>query len=160
MKTWFESLEARERLFVLTAGVILAIAVFYLAIWMPLDRGQRNAATSVDNWRNSLAEIQLLQGDLQAAGAEQDAAPGLDQSLVVIIDNTLRERGLYNSLQRSQPTATNGIRVEFENVAFDELVLWMGDLGSSYALQVQSGSFSTTAEDDSGRVNATLTLER
>lgn len=160
MKTWFESLEARERLFVLSAGVMLAIAVLYLAIWMPLDRGQRDAATSVDNWRNSLAEIQLLKGDLQAAGSERNTTTGLDQSLVVIIDNTLRERGLYDSLQRSQPTATNGIRVEFENVAFDELVLWLGDLGSNYALQVQSGSFSTTAEDTNGRVNATLTLER
>lgn len=160
MKAWFESLEARERLFVLTAGVMLAIAVFYLAIWMPLDRGQRNAAASVDNWRSALADIQVLKSDLQAAGSDRNATPGLNQSLVVIIDNTLRDRGLYNSLQRSQPTATNGIRVEFENVAFDELVLWLGDLGSNYALQVQSGSFSTTAEDSSGRVNATLTLER
>ncbi|MGH8193844.1 MAG: type II secretion system protein GspM [Woeseiaceae bacterium] len=160
MKSWFESLEARERLFVVAAGVMLAIAVFYLAVWMPLDRGERYAATNVEGWRGSLAEIELLKGDLQAAASSDNTQANLNQSLVVIIDNTLRERGLYNSLQRSQPTATQGIRVEFENVAFDELILWLGDLGSSYGLQVESGSFSTTAEDSSGRVNATLTLER
>ena len=82
-----------------------------------------------------------------------------NQSLVVIIDNSLRERGLYNSLQRSQPTTSNGIRVEFENVAFDDLVLWLGDLNTRYDLQLQSGSFSNPG-DSEGRVNSTLTLER
>jgi general secretion pathway protein M len=160
VKNWFESLEARERMFVLSAGVVLAIAVFYLVVWMPLDRGERNAATSVESWRSSLAEIGTMKGALQAAGSSRNASANLNQSLVVIVDNTLRERGLYNSLQRSQPTATQGITVAFENVAFDELVLWLGDLGSNYGLQVESGSFSSTAEDRTGRVNATLTLER
>ena len=84
---------------------------------------------------------------------------GRNQSLVVIIDNTLRERGLYNALQRSQPTTSNGIRVEFKNVAFDDLVLWLGDLSTRYDLQLQSGSFSNPG-DIEGRVDATLTLER
>jgi type II secretory pathway component PulM len=160
MKSWFESLEAREKLFVLSAAVMLAIAVFYLVVWLPLDRGERNTATSVDSWRSSLAEIELMKGALQSAGSARNTPANLNQSLVVIVDNTLRERGLYNSLQRSQPTATQGITVAFENVAFDELILWLGDLGSNYGLQVESGSFSSTAEDRAGRVNATLTLER
>ena len=84
---------------------------------------------------------------------------GRNQSLVVIIDDTLRDRGLYDALKRSQPTAGNGIRVEFENVAFDDLVLWLGDLSNRYGLQVQSGSFSNPS-DTEGRVNSTLTLER
>ena len=62
-------------------------------------------------------------------------------------------------LKRSQPTGSN-IRVEFENVAFDDLMLWLGDLGTQYALLVQSGSFSMTGADNEGRVNAQLTLGR
>lgn len=160
MKSWFESLEPRERLFVATAGIFLALAVFYLAIWMPLDRGQQNAATGVENWRSSLAELRMLEDDLTSADASQSPRAGMNQSLVVIVDNTLREHGLYDSLQRSQPTTTDGIRLEFENVAFDSLVVWLGDLGSDFNLQVQSGSFATTSEDTAGRVNATLILER
>jgi type II secretory pathway component PulM len=160
MRSWFESLEERERLFVMAAAVLLAIAVFYLAVWMPLDRGQKNLATSIDNWNESLAELRLLKDSVSSAASEASRPADLNQSLVVIVDNTLRERALYDSLQRSQPTSTNGIRVEFENVAFDDLVLWLGDLGSSYGLQVHSGSFSTASPDNNGRVNATLTLER
>jgi general secretion pathway protein M len=160
MRSWFESLEERERLFVMAAAILLAIAIFYLAIWMPLDRGQKNLAASIDNWRESLSELRMLKGAVPAAGSDAARPADVNESLVVIVDNTLRERALYNALQRSQPTATNGIRVEFENVAFDDLVLWLGDLGSNYGLQVQSGSFSKASNDNDGRVNATLTLER
>lgn len=160
MRNWFESLAPRERLFVATAAVVLLIAVFYLAVWMPLAVGQQRTATSVENWRSSLLELRSLKGALLSADSPQRTNAGLNDSLVVIVDKTLRERGLYNALQRSQPTTGNGIRVDFENVAFDDLVLWFGDLGSNYGLQVQSGSFSATSEGNSGRVNATLTLER
>lgn len=160
MKEWFESLESRERLFVAAAGVAVILAVFYLAVWMPLERGQESAARGVDTWQDALADLRAMQGDLQAAGSARGAPAGINESLVVIVDNTLRSRELYSSLRRSSPTPGNGIRLEFENVAFDDLVLWLGDLAGDYRLQVQSGSFSTTAQDVAGRVNATLILER
>lgn len=159
MREWFESLEARERVFVLAATVVLVFAVLYLGIWMPLDRGQKSLSLSVDNWTIALTELRPLQAQLQNSGSGQMQLADRNQSLVVIIDNSLRERGLYNSLQRSQPTTSNGIRVEFENVAFDDLVLWLGDLSTRYDLQLQSGSFSNPG-DSEGRVNSTLTLER
>ena len=157
MREWFDSLQSRERLFVITAAAFLAFAILYLGVWMPLERGQKSLALSVNNWKTALAELRPLIGQLQVGESGQATDP--NQSLVVIIDNTLRERGLYSALQRSQPTASNGIRVEFENVAFDDLVVWLGDLSSKYGLQVQSGSFSSP-RDSEGRVNSTLTLER
>ena len=94
------------------------------------------------------------------AGSQPVVSSG-NQSLVVIVDNTLRQRGLYTALQRSQPTpGGNGIRVEFEAAAFDDLVLWLGDLHRLHGLLVQSGSFSVATGDNPGRVNASVTLER
>jgi general secretion pathway protein M len=159
MKDWFDALQTREQLFVATAAVFLIFAVLYLGIWMPLDRGQKTLSHSVDTWKTALADLRPLKNQLQRAGGGQAQTAGRNQSLVVIIDNTLRERGLYSALQRSQPTSGNGIRVEFENIAFDDLVLWLGDLNQTYGLQVQSGSFSNS-RDSVGRVNSTLTLER
>ena len=159
MKDWFDSLQARERLFVISAAVFIVFAILYLGIWMPLDRGQKNLSLSVDNWKSALAELRPLTGQLQSAESGQSQTAGRNQSLVVIVDNTLRERGLYTALQRSQPMTNNGIRVEFENVAFDDLVLWLGDLSTRYGLQVQSGSFSNP-RDSEGHVNSTLALER
>ncbi len=73
----------------------------------------------------------------------------------------LRQRSLTNSLQRSQPTPSGtGIRVEFEAVAFDDLVLWMGDLNRQYGLQVESANFSVASSESPGRVNSSVTLQR
>lgn len=160
MKSWFESLGQRERLFVVAAAAVLVLAIFYLALWLPLDRGRTDLAKSVATWRGSIADLRLLKGDLRSANLNQSETSGLDQSLVVIVDETLRDHDLYTSLQRSQPTGSNGIRVELENVAFDELVLWLGDLSSRYALQVEAASFNASSRAKDGRVNSTVTLER
>ena len=161
MRVWFESLAERERIFVLTAVVFLVIATFWFGIWTPLDGGQKSVSARVDVWKISLSELRPLKGQMQAGVSGQPALAGQNQSLVVIVDNTLRQRGLYNALQRSQPTPDgNGIRVEFENAAFDDMMLWLGDVNRRHGLLVKSGSFSVASGENPGRVNSTLTLER
>jgi general secretion pathway protein M len=161
MKNWFTSLESREQIFVMAAFVFIVFAVGWFGIWAPLDKNHKAAAQRVDAWRQSLSAIRPLRGQVQATANAGTAITGLDQSLVVIVDNSLRQRGLYNSLQRSQPTpAGNGIRVEFQSAAFDDMILWLGDLHRQYGLQVESGSFSIASGEAAGRVNSSVTLER
>ena len=160
MKDWLDSLESRERLFVLGGAVAVALALLYVLVWMPLDQGHRSLQSSVVDWERSLAELRPLRGVQAATTNNSQPAVSSNQTPVVIVDQTLRVRGLDRSLRRSQPTTSNGIRVEFENVAFDDLVLWLNDLSSQYAMQVASGSLSTSTQAGPGRINATLTLER
>lgn len=161
MKSWLMSLEPRERLFIAAAAAFIVFAVAWFGIWQPLDQGHRATAERVETWKQSLAQLRPMRGQVQAAASGRPAVTGQNQSLVVIVDNSVRSRGLTNSLQRSQPTpAGNGIRVEFENVAFDDLVLWLGDLHRQFALQVDSASFSVASSENPGRVNASLTLQR
>jgi type II secretory pathway component PulM len=161
MKDWFESLESRERIFVTGGAVVVLIAVLYAFIWSPLDKGHKALESSVATWERSLAELRPLKGRQQSSVSPNSTTQtGSQQTPVVIVDVTLRARGLDGSLQRSQPTTSNGIRVEFENVAFDDLVLWLNDLSLQYAMHVSSGSFSAASRAGPGRINATLTLER
>jgi general secretion pathway protein M len=161
LKDWFASLEYRERMFVGAAVVFIILAIGWFGIWAPLNSGQRSTAERVDVWRTSLAALRPMRAQLQVAGSAPSQAAGQNQSLVVIVDNTLRQRGLTNALQRTQPTpGGDGIRVEFENAAFDDLMLWLGDLNRQYALQVESSSFSIASDENLGRVNSSLTLQR
>jgi type II secretory pathway component PulM len=160
MKDWLDSLEQRERIFVIGGGVAVTLALLYAFIWMPLDNGHRSMQSSVDSWQRSLTELRPLRGMQSAPANTARPAVNAQQTPVVIVDSTLRARGLDRSLRRSQPTTSNGIRVEFENVAFDDLVLWLDDLSSQYAMEVASGSLSTSSQAGPGRINATLTLER
>ncbi len=161
MKDWFYDLDKREKIFVVSGAVAVFIAIIYAFIWVPIDKSHKSLVTSVATWQRSLAELRPLQGIPAPGGsAATKQRVNTQQTPVVIVDQTLRARGLDRSLKRSQPTTSNGIRVEFENVAFDDLVLWLGDLSGQYAMDVSSGSFSATSQSDVGRINATLTLER
>jgi general secretion pathway protein M len=160
VKNWFYNLEQREQNFVAIGAVaVLAIALWAI-VWLPLDRGHDNVRNSVDDWRHALTELRLLAASAAVGETTTPAVTsGSDESPVVIVDRTLRERSLNSAVKRRQPTP-NGIRVEFENVAFDQLVVWLGDLNANYGMEVQAGSMSLTSQAGPGRINASLTLER
>jgi general secretion pathway protein M len=161
MKDWFYSLEARERNFVSVGAIVVAIALLYGLGWAPLDKKHDALKADIVDWQQSLANLRPMRTAKSGGGQTQSVAIlGTQQTPIIIVDQTLRSRGLEQYRRRSQPTAGDGIRVEFENVAFDELVLWLGDLSEQYAMHVEAGSFSTSSQASSGRINATLTLER
>jgi general secretion pathway protein M len=161
VKDWFYSLESRERTFVSIGAAVVLIALFYALIWQPLDKGQITLRNSIDIWERSLTELRPLRGVAPVSGTQSaTASGGSQQTPVVIVDQTSRARGLDRSLKRSQPTTGSGIRVEFENVAFDDLILWLGDLSAQHTMHVQAGSFSASSQSGPGRINATLTIER
>lgn len=161
MRNWFNTLNAREQMLVAAAAAFVFFAIVWFAVWKPLDAGQKAAAERVENWKQSLSALRPMRGQVEAAAAGRPVMPAQNQSLVVIVDNSLRQRGLTGALQRSQPTpAGDGIRVEFESASFDDLVLWLGDLHVQYGLQVDSGSFSVASGENPGRVNSSVTLQR
>lgn len=161
MKDWYDNLEAREQVFVLAGAVFVSIALIYFLLWAPLDRNHKEAAANVSSWEHSLAELRPLRSIAAAGNTGPTRFTGSSQQApIIIVDQTLRGRGLEQYRRRSQPTTNNGIRVEFENVAFDELVIWLGDLGTQHDLHVQAGSMSVQTQAGPGRINASLTLER
>ena len=161
MKDWFANLEARERLFVIGGGAFVVIALIYSLAWMPFDKQHRQLASSVTNWERSLADLRPLRS-IVAANARGAPRPAVvaQQAPIIVVDQTLRSRGLEQYRRRSQPTSTNGVRVELEGIPFDDLVLWLGDLSAEYGMHVQAGSLSAISQAGPGRINASLTLER
>jgi len=161
MRDWYDNLEAREQVLVLVGAVFVVIGLVYFLMWAPLNKNHNEVSASVSNWERSLAELRPLRSVAVTPGGGTTRFTGSSQQAPIItVDQTLRSRGLEQFRRRSQPTANNGIRVEFENVAFDELVVWLGDLGTQYDLHVQAGSMSLQTQAGPGRINASLTLER
>jgi general secretion pathway protein M len=159
MRDWFDSLQPREQVSVLVAAVFVTFAVIYFGLWRPLASSQASLSDSVTTWERALADIRPLKAAVKSSGSSARPAPGAGQSMVVIVDTTVGQHNLSGALQRSQPTGQTGIRVEFQDAAFDDLVRWLGDLATRYGMQVQSGNFSTSSRGVPGRVNASLTIE-
>lgn len=161
MKDWFFGLEEREQIIVSVGAVVATLILLWAVVWLPLDRAHSDAQANVARWQNALADLRVVAANLGSGGTTTAPSRTVssNDSPVVIVDRTLREHSLNNTAKRQQPTP-NGVRVEFENVAFDQLVVWLGDLNSRYAMDVQAGSLSLASRAGPGRINASLTLER
>ncbi|RZV36972.1 MAG: type II secretion system protein M [Chromatiales bacterium] len=160
MRDWYENLEAREQVFVLVGAVFVVIALLFYGLWQPLDKRHTQVATSVENFEQALAAMQPLRELVANGNPNRPAgAPISQQAPIIVVSQTLQRRGLEQYNRRSAPTP-NGVQVRFENVAFDELVLWLGELGNNYGLIVQQGTMQLAPQAGPGRINASLTLER
>ena len=161
MKDWFDSLNQRERQFVLGGAVIVAISLIYGLAWAPFDKQYKELEANIVRLERAIVDLRSIRAILKSGNSSGSPFVSQNQqSPIIIVDQTLRSRGLDRYRKRSQPSGSNGIRVEFENVAFDDLVIWLGDLVERHAMHVQNGSFSVGAQAAPGRVNASLTLER
>ena len=139
------------------AAAFVVGAVIWLVLLQPLYSGSAQLATRVDNKTAQLADLQSRVARMPKASANKPVQ-GANQSLVVIIDRTTRERSLEGYLKRNQPEGTNTVRLRFENAPFDDLVTWMASLRSDYGLRATSASMDLAGPP--GRINASLVLAR
>jgi general secretion pathway protein M len=155
MRAWYANLAERERR-VVTFGAAAAAVLLLLAVVLPLNRNISQSRARITTKQADLAFIQAAMPQLSAAGpGVKPAEPG--QSLVVLIDGSARESGLGKSLSSTQPTADKGLRVRFDNVAFDALVAWLARLSQSHGIRVESAEIESAGEP--GVVNAGLVLK-
>jgi len=159
MNEWFQQLAPRERLLVLLAAALAAVALVVML-------GIRPVMVRKDSTRARIHDQQALLEQLNRiaeSGGPGPAAPiggqsGGRQSLVVLVDRTTRNHGLGPFLKRNQPDGIDKIRLRFENAPFDTLVEWLAALHNQYRLVTLSASID--GGRDPGRVNCSLVLAR
>ena len=157
MKDWFFGLETRERLLVSAGGVLLLWLLLYLMVWEPVADEYYGLKESVETQQQTLAWMQQAAAQikaLQRSGA--GAAKGLGgRSLLAVVDQSARSGGLGAAIKRIEPDGSKGAKVWLEGVAFDPMILWLGQLSKSYRIEP---SIITLEPVGNGRVNARLTL--
>lgn len=157
MRAWFASLAPREQRMVAIGTVLVVVMLVWGLVLAPLGQATDGARARVESKRSLLAFIQSAAGEL--AGAGEVAAPELSgESLVVVVDRSLRQAGLGQSLTRNQPVGEDGVRVRLENAQFDALAGWLGDVHARSGMAIESASFDRSQAP--GRVNASLVLRQ
>ncbi len=157
LRAWFFGLAPRERLLVSAAAVLLLAAAIVIGILRPLGERARRSEALVAEREALLAELDAVAARL---GPQRGAAPdpGGEQSLVLLIDRSLRSRGLGEFLVRNQPDGDRQIRLRLEAAPFDTVVEWLIELQTRHGLSVLSANIDKAAEP--GRVSCNLVLSR
>lgn len=157
MQAWLERLSPRERIMVLGCGLFIALALVWSLGILPLYQNSALTAERVAVKQAQLASLQELANTTLPAAAGTDAGfVSTDESIVLLIDRTTRERQLSAFLKRNQPEG-RGVRVRFEGAPFDAMVGWLGELRERYGMVIVSANFDSAGP---GRVNSSIELRR
>ncbi len=160
MKTWYYNLNARERLIVIGGAVALAVMIAYAAVWVPLSTKVELLRTSVDGQVNTLEWMHQASQEVRALKASGPATQRTtaNRSLLAVVDQSAASAGLKSALQRMDPDGSNALKLQLGEVAFDRLILWLGELEAKHGIVITS--LSLTEAQSPGQVEARLTLER
>jgi len=157
LKAWYKALQPQERMLVLSASVVVAIAILYLALFAPLAKTLSARQERVDRKQQDLVWMRSVSNTVRMSAATRPAGSG-SESLVVLINRTAQQAGIMSALTNQAPQGDNGIRVRLEGASFDSLVTWLGLLDQQFGVQVDNASVDRA--DKAGIVNASVMLTR
>lgn len=157
LKTWYKALQPRERMLVMSAGSVVAIAIVYLALFGPLAKALDGRQTRVERKQQDLVWMRSMSNSVRMAVASRPGGMN-GESLVVLINRTAQQAGIAGALTNQAPQGDNSIRVRLENASFDAVVAWLGLLEQQFGVQVENASVDRG--EKIGVVNASLVLTR
>lgn len=158
MKALLANLSPRDRRILLaggTAAVFLVLLFTWLSLHGRVERLQSVVSDqkALDQWMQKTAsEVVQLRG-AQTKGPDKTGG----RSLLAIVDQTAKQAGLGGAIKRVEPEKENGVRIWFEQVAFDDMVRWLSSLRQSYAVQINT--ITVDRQPQAGIVDARIVLK-
>lgn len=156
MMQYWHNLQAREQRVLLIGTLVVLPMLVYAFIIDPFSREKERLHQSVDSNRELLSwmEASALQvRALQGRGGAKRSGSG---SLLSLVDASAKRNGLGGALKQVKPEG-DGVRLRFEQTAFDDMVRWLGRLGSEQGIGVTTLTMERLPA--SGQVNATVVVE-
>ena len=150
-------LQKREKILILILFAVLITLVTPIYIVNPFIEKQQNLKKRIAELEWSIVEIKHLK-KIRSNASENLLIKQNSESMVVIVDRVLRENNMLSTLQRSQPTGENQIRLDLENVLFNTLIQSLVQFNNQYNIDIGGANISESQTNSPGFVNATITL--
>ncbi len=160
LKQWIASLESRDRKAMWLGVLSLLVIGGYFGVIEPLAKQRKALSDRVAEQERGVAWMTSAAASLAARPqtARRAAADDRDgQSLLALVDETVRSHGLTDALQRGEPDPSGDVRLWFENVSFNALIDWLVALDVNYSVGI--GEFSAERTPEPGTVNARVTVK-
>jgi len=161
MKDWWETLQSRERYMVFIAAVLVSIAIIYLAIWSPIASSRDNKQKRVDAKRETVAWMSQKKQEvehLKRINPNMFNQANDGRSLLAIVDTGAKQMGIRPAITRIEPKGEDSVQIWLEDMAFDYLIVLLGELERRNNIEVADASFNRS--DQIGKVTGKVTLIR
>ncbi len=158
-RTRFDALSVRERWILLVGGVALLLTLIYLMAIEPVTQLHQQRLNALDSSRALAAQLESAAVAVSGASrGARGAQVGGGMSLLAAVDQASKTGTLGKAPERLQPEGDREVKVWFDDVPFDNLVRWLAELQTRYAITVQT--LDVEAQSAPGIVDARLSLTR
>nr|VFJ77925.1 MAG: general secretion pathway protein M [Candidatus Kentron sp. FW] len=125
-----DTLKPRERIALAVAGVVIILSLLQLVIIEPLGNKVEYLKHRISRQEADLQWMQQAAGKIIRLRESAAAGEGVShsESLLIVVDRSAKKAGISQSVKRIEPVGEESVRVWIEEVAFDDLLRWLGDL--------------------------------
>lgn len=156
IRTFWEGLGARDRRILLIGLAVALPLLAWSLVWQPLEAAREAARQAYAETAAQHAEVRALVSRL--AAMPRPAGGGASaQSPLAAVEAAARDQRLLEQLIRREADGASGVRLVLENAPADALVRMLETLEQQHGLRVAQAQIEPAT---TGRVNATLTLQR
>ncbi|MEJ2576432.1 MAG: type II secretion system protein M [Gammaproteobacteria bacterium] len=158
MRQLWRNLQDRERLALVVGAAAVAALMFYTLFWAPINEERERLRASVAEQRELLAWMKVAAEEVRSHRSQAAAASdGEARSLLSQLESEAKAAGLSKYIKRMQPDGATGVRVWLEDLRFDEVLAWVGEVSGERAVAVKD--FVADRTDREGTVNVRLVLQ-
>jgi len=160
MKTWYNSLSPRERMFVLVAGSAMLFLLLWLLVAKPLYNKNKKFNTQINSQK--LALETMKRQSLQVKRLKQDNAKPEVKSTGNTqqhIERALQTWRLKSTLERMQSQGPDGVRLILKDANADRFMRFLFELENKYALII-SNLVINNAKKEPGLADIRLTIKK
>lgn len=160
MKSYLSNLTRRERL-TLIAGLLIGGGL--LGYVLVIEPFQNSLADYRKKIQTREADLTWMRQAAQEISQKRQSADPTDKSAsspspLAAINTSAKELGLGGALNRVEPVGRDKVRIQMDEVLFDDVVRWLALLQSSHSIEARE--FRAERRDRPGHVRAGITLVR
>ena len=134
-------------------ALVLALYLFYLFAWAPLNSKREQLALQNTAIAESRARVDAMVSEILSL-REGGAASTAGRNLTALVNQSTSRHNLQVS--RLQPNSRGDIQVRLENALFDDLLAWLDDVENREGLLVTE--VAITPAGSPGRVNVSIRI--
>ncbi|MCP3673792.1 MAG: type II secretion system protein M [Gammaproteobacteria bacterium] len=151
----FKAMENREQKILVSGLIFVLLFIVYSMIYKPMT-------SSIGSLQKSNAENQQLRiwmaesvaAIKNSSGSKSNTNKRRGRSLNEVINSTASDAKI--SISRSQPRDNNQYQIWFDQIVFNELLVWLNVLQTDFGVYVSNINLGTTNKNGLVRVNLTF----
>lgn len=156
MKLSLDTMSEREQRLV-KIGAAAAVLILIFGVLLPLDSSVSRARARVTQKQADLVWMRGVAPYVAALTPVHQPGSG-GESLLVVVDRSVREAGMEKALAGTEPSGPGTIQVRLEKAPFDAMVGWLSRLSQQNGLSVDGATIDSTGSP--GLVNAAIVLRQ